>query len=307
MAQMCCIGKGVCMRKKLLCFACVIFILISSMLIQVSAEDESMSFLFSLTVDGRDTAEVKTGDIITVVFQLDRTDANEQYMMYAMQNEIRYDSTFFELVDNSVILNHGVVSNDISMVDQYREFYMNYLSMRGGEMWNPSIIIGSIQLKVIAESGVTCVTNQDYLVSCQDGADSYQCSAKDLTVILSTECKVEFDSNGGTDLPDQVVRYGEKLDIPEDPTREGYVLDGWYQDIHLTQKWDFENDVVRGNMRLYAKWVADTSGGITEERNQGEYWIWILLILYLLILLLLYLLLKMAKRERKRRKRRTSK
>lgn len=295
------------MRKKRICFACVIFILISSMLLQVSAEDKSMSFLFSLTVDGRDTAEVKTGDVITVVFQLDRTDANEQYMMYAMQNEIRYDSTFFELVDNSVILNHGVVSNDISMVDQYREFYMNYLSMRGGELWNPSINIGSIQLKVIAESGVAYITNQDYLVSCQNGADRYQCAAKDLTVVLSTECTVEFDSNGGTDLPDQVVRYGEKLGILEEPTREGYVLDGWYRDIHLTQKWDFENDIVQGNMRLYAKWVADTSGGITEERNQADCWIWVLLILCLLILLLLYLLLKAARTERKRRKRRARK
>lgn len=82
------------MRKRVLSMICIWLVLLPAMLIPISAEDDSMSFLFSLTANGKDTVEVETGDIITVVFQLDRTDANEQYMMYAMQNEIRYDSNF---------------------------------------------------------------------------------------------------------------------------------------------------------------------------------------------------------------------
>lgn len=276
---------------------CIWLVLLPAMLIPVSAEDDSMSFLFSLTANGKDTVEVETGDIITVVFQLDRTDANEQYMMYAMQNEIRYDSNFFELVEDSTILNREIMSTDIAMVDQYREFYMNYLSMGGGEMRNPSVVIGSIQLKVIAKSGITQVINQDYLVSRKNGIGSYTCTAKDLTVVLSTECTVTFESNGGTKVPDQIAQWGEKLDVPEDPVRERFTFDGWYKDIHLTEKWDFENDVVHGNMRLYAKWIEKIAEDQAGEIGMSCCWIWLLVLL--LILISMYFLQKKIRKQRK--------
>lgn len=41
---------------------------------------------------------------------------------------------------------------------------------------------------------------------------------------------------------------------PKDPTRDGYVFDGWYTDSEYTAEWDFENDLVPGDMTLYAKW-----------------------------------------------------
>ena len=229
-------------------------ILLPHLVLPVQAVGEKEQFLFELSVDGRDTKEEKNGDIITVVLRLKRTDKAEDYTMYAMQDEIRYDSQFFELVDESAVLSDGIVSTDIARVDQFREFYMNYLSMSGGEKWKADTLIGSFQLKVIGTSGVSTISNQDYLVSMKDGSDSYPCDAKDVTIILSTECVISFQTSGGSDVAEVKVQFGEKLTRPEDPVREGYSFEGWYKDIHLTEKWDFEQETVQGNMSLYAKW-----------------------------------------------------
>lgn len=225
------------------------------------------SFLFELSVDGKDTKEVEPGDVITVVLHLKRIDANEEYTMYAMQDEIRYDSTFLELVEGSAMLGSGIASTDIAMVDRYREFYMNYLSMGGGEKWNADALIGSIQLKVTGDSGVTKITSEDYLVSYKDGSGRYPCDANELTIILSTDCEVTFRTNGGSELEDITVQFGEKIPRPEELKREGYELEGWYTDIHLTEKWNFDEDVVEGNMSLYAKWVKDISANKNYEEN----------------------------------------
>ena len=281
-------------------------ILLPHLVLPVQAAGEKEKFLFELSVDGRDTREVKTGDIITVVLRLKRIDKAEDYTMYAMQNEIRYDSQFFELVDASAVLSNGIVSTDIAMVDQFREFYMNYLSMSGGEQWKPDTMVGSFQLKVIGTSGVSTISNQDYLVSMQDGSESYPCDAKDLTIILSTECVVSFQTS---DVAELKVQFGEKLIRPEDPVREGYTFEGWYKDIHLTEKWDFEKDTVQGNMSLYAKWskveeenpdIEETVSGDeenepavndvpTEDNNKSiGYWWLILLIICALIIVYLH-------------------
>ena len=278
--------------RKLIYFIMSVWLLFSTA-IPAYAADEVKSFSYDLTVDGKDTKEVEPGDIITVVLKLRRTDLAEPYMMYAMQDEIRYDSTFFELVEGSAVLENGVVSTDVAKVDEYREFYMNYLSMSGGSQWDADMLVGSFQLKVIGQSGVTQITNQDYLVSFKDGSGSYACDANDVTIILSTDCLVSFKTSGGSDVPNQTVQYGEKIVKPEDPVREGYRLDGWYLDINLTDEWDFDNDVVKGNMSLYAKWVAENSSDavLSGDMNHiGCIW-WILL----LILIILWI----VKRSRK--------
>ena len=239
--------------KKRFLFLLVIALLLPVFCVPAAAADPE--FRYELTVDGSDTVEVNTGDIITVALHLYRTDADANYTMYAMQDEIRYDSEFFELVEDSAVLSSGIRSTDIALVDNHREFYMNFLSFSGGETWIPKTRIGTFQLRVIGTSGVTTITNQDFLVSLQDGSGSYACDANELTVILSTDCTVRFETNGGTKIDPVTAIYGELLERPEDPVREGKHIVGWFKDIHLTEEWDFENDTVKGNMTLYAKWA----------------------------------------------------
>ena len=93
--------------KKILTFLMAL-VLVIAMAPAAGAVNEEREFFFRLSVDGSDTRQVKTGDIITVVFDLYRTDSADAYDMYAMQNEIRYDSQFFRLVESGTLLSKGI-------------------------------------------------------------------------------------------------------------------------------------------------------------------------------------------------------
>ncbi len=69
---------------------------------------------------------------------------------------------------------------------------------------------------------------------------------------------VTFDSNGGTDVAAQTQMYGELVDVPEPPTREGYVFAGWYADENCTIAWNMETDIVTDSIKLYAAWDKAT-------------------------------------------------
>ena len=282
--------------KKVVSLVLAIILLLSCT-VTAYATDNSREFFFELAVDGGNEKKVQPGDIITVVFTLYRTDSEENYDMYAMQNEIRYDSEFFKLVEGSAMLTDGISTTEIGLRDTYREFYMNFVSLSGGDNWNAKKLIGSFQLEVIGDSGVTKITNQDYLVSTADGKDSFAANCQDVTIILTTDCTVSFETNGGSAIPDMIAQYGETIARPDNPVREGYRLVGWYTDIDLQNPWDFDTDRVQGNMTLYAKWEQGTpidEMPVDEDNGGFDGWWWLLGIglLGLLILLLILLLNK---------------
>lgn len=305
--------------KKWFVFLLSMFLLIPGLCVPALAA-ETPEFRYELTVDGKDTVEVNTGDVITVTLHLYRTDADEAYTMYAMQDELRYDSGYFELVPDSALLASGIQSTDIALVDNHREFYMNFVSLSGGAQWAPQTRVGTFQLKVTGESGVTTITNEDFLVSLPDGSGSYKCDANKLTVILTTDCTVRFETNGGTPIDPVTAIYGEKLTRPEDPVREGKHLEGWFKDIHLTEEWDFETDTVTGSMTLYAKW-ADGDPAASEAEAEGSCVIcgreellipgiplcWICLLILVLLILLVILILLLVKRGKKKRRKKKGK
>ncbi len=266
------------------------------------AGNGEMTFAYELSVDGTDEILVETGDTVTLMLRLRRTDGTESYDMHAMQAEIHYDEEMLQLVEGSANVSTGIMTQELELTDGYREFYMNYLSMSGGNTWESDALIGTVQFRVIGTGGVTKITNEDALVSLPDGSGSYACSTNEVTLILSTECTVRFMTNGGSEVEDQVVQYGELITAPPDPIREGYTFVGWYSDIDLTEPWDFAQDKVQGNMTLYAKWEQ----GVPEETlpEQGESGIPVLTILLILLFILLVLILLLLCRRRRKHKKR---
>lgn len=268
--------------KRFFCGLLAALMLAALLAVPAFAVDNSQKFEFALSVDGSTEKKAAAGDIITVTFALRRTDADEAYTMYAMQNEILYDSTFFELVPDSAMTADQIQTNDIALRNDDRAFYMNTVSLTGGQTWKADTVVGTFQLKVIGAAGSSMIRSSGYQVSTRDGKDHFTATAQDVTVIVSDGCLIRFESNGGTPVPDQVVTLGGKIKRPDDPTREGLYLEGWYSDMDLQHKWDFRKDTVSGNMTLYAKW--------TEEAPAAQFSLWWLLVLILVLLLLLLIL-----------------
>jgi uncharacterized repeat protein (TIGR02543 family) len=65
---------------------------------------------------------------------------------------------------------------------------------------------------------------------------------------------ITFDSKGGTDVPAQNQMFGQLLEVPEPPTREGYTFTGWYKDYGCFALWNVEEDTIETDLTLYAGW-----------------------------------------------------
>lgn len=263
--------------KHFLSSLCLL-VLVLALMAPAYAADTGRTFAFDLSVDGGAEKNAATGDEITVTFTLRRTDSAEAYTMYAVQNEIVYDPAFYELVDGSVMTAAGVQTKDLGLRDGNRSLYMNFVSLTGGETWRADTVVGSFRLKVIGTAGSGAVRSSNCFVSTRDGADQYASTCQDVRVSVSGDgCIIRFESNGGSSVPDQTVPLGGKVRRPDDPTRDGFELEGWYSDMDLQQKWDFDRDSVSGNMTLYAKW---------ETQRQMQL-LWLLLPVAVIIVLVL--------------------
>ena len=73
------------------------------------------------------------------------------------------------------------------------------------------------------------------------------------------EYTIKFNSNGGTYIKKQYVYYGEYVEEPTEPERDGYEFEGWYLN---GSKYNF-NRKVTSNLVLEAKW---------NLIDEDEYW-----------------------------------
>ena len=72
---------------------------------------------------------------------------------------------------------------------------------------------------------------------------------------VATYATVTFDTDGGTAIPDQMVRVGAKAEKPEDPTKSGYTFAGWYKEDTFTTLFDFD-DPITADTTVYAKFTS---------------------------------------------------
>ncbi len=78
---------------------------------------------------------------------------------------------------------------------------------------------------------------------------------------------VKFDvsrTQNGIKVPDQKVKEGGKVAKPDfEPFRKGAIFYGWCVNDDKSKVWDFENDVVTGDMTLFA--VFEKAGSSTDD------------------------------------------
>lgn len=277
--------------KRKLCTLLAACLLICLLPLSVAAADNSRSYALDLTVNGSHEVRANTGDILTVNVTLRRTDSDASAAMYAMQDEIRYDDEFVQVVESGILTAGGIVTTDLALMDGDRAFYVNFLSLSGGADWDAEVLLATFQIQVLGQKGSTMLANENALVSTKDGMDAYQMEVHDLKIIVTDECTVHFDSCGGSEVEDQILKIGDRVREPEDPIREGYVFDGWYTEPELENRWDFDSDTVQADMTLYAGWTVRTQPGTGDPESL------FLLIGVLACLLLLLLLLLLGKKK----------
>lgn len=66
-------------------------------------------------------------------------------------------------------------------------------------------------------------------------------------------CYVNFDTNGGNKIDSIVVRKGDKVDVPNQPIKEGYTFIEWQLD---GKKYNFSSEI-NDDITLYAYWEKE--------------------------------------------------
>ena len=85
---------------------------------------------------------------------------------------------------------------------------------------------------------------------------------------------VQFDTQEEGKSPKEVLYIaGSAVEKPEDPTREGYLFDGWFTDESCTEAFDFETTKPENDATLYAKWIVarvETPAGLGVAGERAE-------------------------------------
>ena len=64
---------------------------------------------------------------------------------------------------------------------------------------------------------------------------------------------VTFDTQGGSPIDPITIGEGEALTLPQTPTKEGYIFDGWYLDDSFVEQFN-ATQTISANITVYAKW-----------------------------------------------------
>jgi len=101
-----------------------------------------------------------------------------------------------------------------------------------------------------------------------------------LTLVLSlaacvntVKFTVNFDSNGGTEVLPVTTDGTSTVSIPDNPTKEGYIFDGWYRDNGSFETPFTANSLLdaplSSDMTVYAKWTVGYAYSVTFDSNGG--------------------------------------
>lgn len=187
-----------------------------------------ITLTYDLSVNGSNDIVVKTGDIITVSYKLS---ASETSSVSATQNEIYYDHTFFEFVDGSNKQSAGYTDYTTTLQERLsgkRYVYFNTIATHTHD--TTPVEIGTFQLKVIASSGESSISNVNYKAT-DTKAVRFGTTANDLHVSIGTpqtqKFTVTFTGADGEIFKTMTVTAGDSISIPDGPSRTGYDFKYW--------------------------------------------------------------------------------
>lgn len=114
------------------------------------------------------------------------------------------------------------------------------VTITAGSIYNPALDIDT--------SKARCYQGDPKYATWFD--EVYQSSAP------ATYVTVSFDTDGGTEIPDQSIISGGKATKPADPTKTGYTFEGWYEDELFTTAFDFTAAITE-DTTIFAKFEVE--------------------------------------------------
>lgn len=80
---------------------------------------------------------------------------------------------------------------------------------------------------------------------------------------------VTFETNGGTEVQSVTTEYNTLIEAPYDPSKLGYLFDGWYLNGQFTGDEFLFDKPITANTKLYTKWTNNTNT-VTFYSESGE-------------------------------------
>ncbi|MDO4842094.1 MAG: cell wall-binding repeat-containing protein [Phoenicibacter congonensis] len=183
-------------------------------------------------------------------------------------NETHYtDNVYFTNLTNR----DGVTSLDISDLivgDGSTEYWtLDVTSGQDGEASNIYKLKASSMISISDDDSADSPGINEWDIIPADPTQGIEYSSKSyegvvqLNVIKNSVVQYETGATHAQAPSYQIIENGTKLQEPQLET-DGTPLLGWYTDKKFTNKWDFENDVVKENMTLYANWGLTRLAGL---------------------------------------------
>ena len=82
------------------------------------------------------------------------------------------------------------------------------------------------------------------------------CNKTDSPDAPKKEFTITFDTQGGSEVKPITIAEGATITLPRNPTKEGYLFDGWYLSDAFVEKF-VATKTITGDITLYAKWIED--------------------------------------------------
>lgn len=223
------------MKKILTVFLSFIFALSAGISVfAVELSDITLNYL--LTYEGKHTATVPTGTVITVDYAIENVTDDSNFTVFTIQNEIYYDHHFFEFVEDSFDMEFSSLntSDKVSEGPNHKLIHEIYINDVTTQEYQNYQYVGSFQLKVIAESGSSTIQNNE-IIAFADGQTQYRVHDPlgNLTITVGDpgtqpeQFTVTYISEGENKTEQRVD--GEVMKLPEAPDNapEGKVFDAW--------------------------------------------------------------------------------
>lgn len=120
---------------------------------------------------------------------------------------------------------------------------------------------GSVLKDIKSECGKFAITPQNV-----GGTEKQWGIAFSAALGLLSDCKVTFDTDGGSSVDYQYVAINGKATLPEPPTKTGYVFVTWFTDTNYTIAFDFSSGIT-ADTTVYAKWISSSNDKTPENSN----------------------------------------